>query len=89
MARIEMNVDEYLESMTRDGMKRFVRKLLEASDKDERRLVNALSKPGKNDLADLVEETRGKPNAPQVEDDDLPYDGEDELPDVPKAKKGK
>ena len=30
----------------------------------------------------------GKPNAPEVTEDDLPYDGDDELPDVPK-KKGK
>ena len=41
-----------------------------------------------DDAADLHEEMHGRPNTPMVTDDDLPYDGDDELPDVPK-KKGK
>jgi hypothetical protein len=39
-------------------------------------------------LADLDEEMHCKHPAPKVTDDDYEYDGDDELPDVPK-KKGK
>lgn len=87
--KMEFDADEWLDSMTRDGMKKFVKKLLTASDKQEKTLLRQLSgKPEKNELADLDEEMHGKANAPEVTDDDLPYDGDDELPDVPK-KKGK
>lgn len=87
--KMEFDADEWLDSMTRDGMKKFVKKLLTASDKQEKTLLRQLSgKPEKNDLADLDEEMHGKAHAPEVTDDDLPYDGDDELPDVPK-KKGK
>ena len=87
--KIDFDADEWLDSMTRDGMKKFVKKLLTASDSQEKKLLNKLSgKQEKNDLADLDEEMHGKPNAPEVTDDDLPYDGDDELPDVP-TKKGK
>jgi ribosome biogenesis protein ERB1 len=60
---------------------------------EEKKIVKNLgkktgAKEEKNDLADLHEEKHGKPNTPMVTDDDLPYDGDDELPDVPK-KKGK
>ena len=81
--RIDLDMDEMLEGMTRDGMKKFVKKLLSASDSEEKKL---LGKQQKNDLADLDEEMHGKPNTPLVEDDDLPEDDED-LPEVPK--KGK
>jgi hypothetical protein len=70
--------------MTRDGMKKFVKKLLSASDAEEKKMLSR--KPQKNDLADLDEEMHGKPNTPMVEDDDGPEDDE-ELPPVPK--KGK
>jgi hypothetical protein len=80
--RIDLEMDELLEGMTRDGMKKFVKKLLSASDAEEKKLVSKQ----KNDLADLDEEMHGKPNTPIVEDDDLPED-DDDLPDVPK--KGK
>ena len=87
--KIDFDADEWLDSMTRDGMKKFVKKLLTASDSQEKKLLNKLSgKQEKNDLADLDEEMHGKPNAPEVTDEDLPYDGDDELPDVPQ-KKGK
>lgn len=87
--KIDFDADEWLDSMTRDGMKKFVKKLLTASDSQEKKLLSKLSgKQEKNDLADLDEEMHGKPNAPEVTDDDLPYDGADELPDVPQ-KKGK
>ena len=81
--RIDLDMDEMLEGMTRDGMKKFVKKLLSASDSEEKKL---LGKQQKNDLADLDEEMHGKPNTPLVEDDDLPED-DDDLPEVPK--KGK
>jgi hypothetical protein len=80
--RIDLDMDEMLEGMTRDGMKKFVKKLLSASDAEEKKLLGKQ----KNDLADLDEEMHGKPNTPLVEDDDLPDDDED-LPEVPK--KGK
>jgi len=80
--RIDLEMDELLEGMTRDGMKKFVKKLLSASDAEEKKLVSKQ----KNDLADLDEEMHGKPNTPIVEDDDLPED-DDDLPKVPK--KGK
>ncbi len=87
--KIDFDADEWLDSMTRDGMKKFVKKLLTASDSQEKTLLRKLSgKQEKNDLADLDEEMHGKPNAPEVTDDDLPYDGDDELPDVPQ-KRGK
>lgn len=86
MARIDLDLDDMLEGFTRDGMKKFVKKLLSASEAEERKLLSKLNKQEKNDLADLDEEMHGKPNTPEVEDDDLP-DDDDELPPVPK--KGK
>lgn len=82
--RIDLDMDEMLEGMTRDGMKKFVKKLLSASESEEKKMLGKMSK--RNDLADLDEEMHGKPNTPMVEDDDLPED-DDELPEVPK--KGK
>jgi hypothetical protein len=67
--------------MTREGMKKFVKELLAASDEQEKKLLSS-----KNDLADLDEEMHGKPNTPKVEDDDL-SDDDDELPPVPKKRK--
>lgn len=88
MQKIELNIDEMLDGFTRDGMKKFVKRLLSTSEAEEKRLLSQLNKSKKNELADLDEEMHGKPNTPMVADDDLPYDGDDELPDVPK-KKGK
>jgi hypothetical protein len=81
---MNLDLDELLEGMTRDGMKKFVRKLLSASSDEEKKLLKKLDT--KNDLADLDEEMHGKHSAPEVTDEDLPGDGE--LADVPK-KKGK
>jgi hypothetical protein len=81
---MNLDLDELLEGMTRDGMKKFVRKLLTASSDEEKKLLKKLDT--KNDLADLDEEMHGKHGAPAVTDEDLPGDGE--LADVPK-KKGK
>lgn len=87
MARIDFDLDD----LTNAALKRLVKQLLVADEAEEKKIL-ARMKSGKknesrNDLADLDEEMHGKPNTPEVEDDDLPYDGDDELPDVPK--KGK
>lgn len=88
MARIDLDLDEMLEGMTRDGMRRFVKKLLAANDAEQR---NMLRKAGKNDLADLAEEMHGKPNTPEVEDEpdalDPNEDSEDEEMPPKKGKK--
>jgi hypothetical protein len=81
MAKIDLGLDD----ITNAVFKRLVQQLLSANESDERKILSKLD--GKNDLADLDEEMHGKPNTPEVEDDDLPEDGE-ELPEVPrKAKK--
>ena len=77
-----------LRDLNRSALERMVKQLLTASDKEERDMMKQLQKRAeKNDLADLDEEMHGKAGAPEVTDDDLPYAGDDELPDVPK--KGK
>jgi hemerythrin superfamily protein len=74
MARIDLDLDEMLEGFTRDGMKRFVKKLLMANEAEEKKLLAQLNKSDeteeKNDLADLDEEMHGKPNTPKVEDEE-------------------
>jgi hypothetical protein len=70
MARIDLDLDEMLEGFTRDGMKKFVKKLLMASEAEEKKLLSKME--DKNDLADLDEEMHGTPNTPEVTDDDLP-----------------
>lgn len=83
-----MKIDLDLRDLNRQALERMVKQLLTASDKEEKALMDKLKKRAeKNDLADLDEEMHGKPNAPEVTDDDLPYDGDDELPDVPQKKK--
>lgn len=82
------NLPIRVEDLTRDALERLVVQLATTDDGDEMKVLRKFSKkPGKNDLADLDEEMHGKPNTPEVEDDDLPFDGDDELPDVPKKKK--
>ena len=80
--KIQLDIDEHLNRMTRDGMKKFVKELLAASDAQEKKILSS----AKNDLADLDEEMHGRPNTPKVEDDDL-SDDDDELPPVPKKRK--
>ena len=87
MARIDFDLDD----LTNAALKRLVKQLLVADDAEEQKIVKRLgkkSKEDKNELADLDEEMHGKPNTPMVTDDDLPYEGDDDLPDVP-TKKGK
>ena len=69
--------------LTKGALERLVKQLLTASEQEEKEILKRLD--GKNDLADLDEEMHGKPNTPEVEDDDLP---KKELADLPK-KKGK
>lgn len=69
---MKLNFD--LEDLTNAALKRMVKQLLLASDSDEAALVRKATKPAKNELADLDEEMHGKPNTPQVEDDDSGFD---------------
>ena len=68
MARIDLDLDEMLEGFTRDGMKRFVKKLLAATEAEEKEMLAQLDKRAasaekeSNDLADLKEEKKGKPS---------------------------
>ena len=83
MARMDFDLD----MITRDGLKSLVKQLLQAQDgAEEKKVLDKLSRP-KNDLADLDEEMHGKPNTPEVGEDEDAFD-DDELPEVPK-KKGK
>lgn len=84
MARIDLDFDEMLDGFTRDGMKKFVKRLISASEAEEKKLLSQLNKPAKNELADLDEEMHGKPNVPDVTDDDMPREG---LADIPKKVK--
>lgn len=90
-----MRLDFNLDDLTNSALKRLVQQLLTADDAEEKKIMSNLKKRAqspKNDLADLVEETRGKSPAPKVEDDDLPMepdDDGDDFPEVPVAKKGK
>ena len=69
--------------LTKGALERLVKQLLTANEQEEKEILKRLD--GKNDLADLDEEMHGKPNTPEVGDDDLP---KKELADLPK-KKGK
>lgn len=85
MTKIDFDLDD----LTNAALRRMVKKLLIASDSEEKEILSSLDKKSKarpkNDLADLDEEMHGKPNTPMVEDDDLPGDGE--LADMPKKRK--
>ena len=84
-----MKIDFDLDDLTNSALRRMVKQLLTANEAEEKKIMEKLQKRAeKNDLADLDEEMHGKPNTPMVTDDDLPYEGDDELPDVPK-KNGK
>ena len=95
MSKIDLDLDD----LTNAALKRLVKQLLVADDSEEKKILRKLGqklgphnakeeKAEKNDLADLHEEMHGKPNTPEVTKDDLPYEGDDELPEVPK-KRGK
>jgi hypothetical protein len=76
-----MKINFDLDDLTNAALKRLVKQLVTASDKDEKKILAKLAKQGggesadeedkeRNDLADLAEEMHGKPNTPEVEDDD-------------------
>jgi hypothetical protein len=75
--KVTFDVDEMLDGFTRDGMKKFIKKLLTASASEERELLSRLDEraasPAKesDDLADLKEEKRGKASPVDTEDEPL------------------
>lgn len=75
--KVTFDVDEMLDNFTRDGMKKFIKKLLGASASEERELLSRLDEraasPAKesDDLADLKEEKRGKASPVDTEDEPL------------------
>ena len=77
-----MKLETELRDFTRSALEKFVKQLLSASEAEEKELLKKLN--SKNDLADLDEEMHGKPNTPEVEEDDLERT---DLADVPKQKK--
>jgi hypothetical protein len=84
MAKIDFALDD----LTTAALTRLVKQLLMADDAEEKKIMSRLGKRAeKNDLADLDEEMHGKPDTPEVEDEDIGEDGE--LPDVPGKKKRK
>jgi len=80
-----MKMEFDLRDLNRTALERMVKQLLSSSESEEKAILKKLN--AKNDLADLDEEMHGKANAPEVTEDDLPYKGDDELPDVPKKEK--
>jgi hypothetical protein len=84
-------IDFDLNDLTNSALRRMVRQLLSATDSEEKAILNRLSKPKKNDLADLDEEMHGKPNTPEIEEGDafdLEVSGDEGDSEAPK-KKGK
>ena len=80
-----MKMEFDLRDLNRGALERMVKQLLVAKDGDEKKILDKLQKRAEtNDLADLDEEMHGKPNTPEVAEDDLPGDGE--LADLPKKK---
>ena len=72
MARVDLDLDD----LTNAALKRLVKQLLTAEEGKEQDILKKLSKPRKNDLADLDEEMHGKPNTPRVTKEDV--ENEDE-----------
>jgi hypothetical protein len=80
-----MKMEFDIRDLNRSALERMVKQLLVAKDGDEKKILDKLQQRAeKNDLADLDEEMHGKPNTPEVAEDDLPGDGE--LADIPKKK---
>jgi hypothetical protein len=80
-----MKIGFSVRDLNRSTLERMVEQLLVAKDGDEKKILDKLQKRAEtNDLADLDEEMHGKPNTPEVTEDDMPGDGE--LADVPKKK---
>lgn len=69
-----MKTDFSLDDLTKSALKRLVGQLLAADEGQEKKILNQLNqkqrKPEKNDLADLDEEMHGKPETPDVEEEE-------------------
>jgi len=69
-----MKTDFSLDDLTKSALKRLVGQLLAADEGQEKKILNQLNqqkrKPEKNDLADLDEEMHGKPETPEVEEEE-------------------
>lgn len=82
-----MKMEMELSDLTKGALQRLVNELLKADEEKEKQIMDKYLKKGeKNDLADLAEEMHGKPDTPEVEEDDLPSK---ELADIPRRKKKK
>ena len=70
-----MKMNLGVDDLTKGALKRLVAELLAASDGEEQRILDRLAKQDesdkeRNDLADLVEEKRGKPATIDAEDEE-------------------
>lgn len=68
-----MKVNFGVDDLTKSALKRLVAQLLVANDGEEKKILDKLSEESdkeRNDLADLVEEKRGKPAAIKAEDEE-------------------
>jgi len=69
-----MKTDFSLDDLTKSALKRLVGQLLAADEGQEKKILNQLNqkkrRPEKNDLADLDEEMHGKPETPEVEEEE-------------------
>lgn len=68
-----MKTDFSLDDLTKSALKRLVGQLLAADEGQEKKILNQLNqkkKPAKNELADLDEEMHGKPETPEVEEEE-------------------
>ena len=69
-----MKTDFSLDDLTKSALKRLIGQLLAADEGQEKKILNQLNqrkrRPEKNDLADLDEEMHGKPETPEVEDEE-------------------
>jgi len=69
-----MKTDFSLDDLTKSALKRLVGQLLAADEGQEKKILNQLNqkkrKPEKNELADLDEEMHGKPETPDVEEEE-------------------
>jgi|TARA_B100000085_G_scaffold277681_1_gene298404 hypothetical protein len=85
MKNINFRLDP-IHDLNEAGLRKIVEELLAADDGKENAVMDKYLKAEKNDLADLDEETHGKPNTPKVDHDDLPMS---DLADLPKPKSRK
>lgn len=68
-----MKMDFSVDDLTKSALKRLVSQLLAAGDGEEKKILEQLAQKAdkeRNDLADLVEEKRGKPAAISSDDED-------------------